>query len=132
MADLVDRIRRELDARIAQLHPLVGELERLERAAAALARAGARAVPGLGARTPAPAAAKPGSKPAGRSTRAKPAARKPPAERHGGVAALGHAPLLGASASPPRSAGCARRRGCRRRLAGLRAGGARPVGSDHE
>jgi hypothetical protein len=83
MADLVDRIRRELDARIEQLRPLVGEFERLERAAAALARCGARAVPGLGARPSAPAAAKPGSKPAGRSTRAKSAGRKPPAKRRG-------------------------------------------------
>jgi len=69
MADLDDRIRKELDARIEQLRPLVREFERLERAAAALARA----LPGLGARPPAPAPAKPRSKPAGRSTRAKPA-----------------------------------------------------------
>jgi hypothetical protein len=48
MAELVDRIRKELDARIEQLRPLVGEFERLERAAAALARAGARAAPGVG------------------------------------------------------------------------------------
>src|SRR5206468_5849178 len=52
MADLVDRIRRELDARIEQLRPLVAEFERLERAAAALARAGARARPGVGPRVP--------------------------------------------------------------------------------
>jgi hypothetical protein len=47
MADLVDRIRKELDARIEQLRPLVGEFERLQRAAAALGarsrRAGGRA-----------------------------------------------------------------------------------------
>jgi hypothetical protein len=79
MADLDDRIRKELDARIDQLRPLVRELERLERTAAALARA----LPGLGARPPAPAPAKPRSKPAGRSTRAKSAGRKPPAQRRG-------------------------------------------------
>jgi hypothetical protein len=105
MADLVDRIRRELDARIEQLRPLVRELERLERAAAALAHAGARALPGLGPRPPAPApakpeakpaarstraAAKPEAKPAGRATRAKPAARTPPTEPRG--ATSGHRP----------------------------------------
>jgi hypothetical protein len=90
MADLVDRIRKELDARIEQLRPLVREFERLEHAVAALAHAGACAVPGLGARPPAPAAAKSRSKPAGRSTRAKPAARTPPAEPRG--AASGRTP----------------------------------------
>jgi hypothetical protein len=77
MADLVDRIRRELDARIEQLRPLVGEFERLERAAAALARAGVRAMPGVGPRV----AAKPEREPAGRSMPATPAAGTPPAER---------------------------------------------------
>src|SRR5436309_2991910 len=67
MAELVDRIRRELDARIEQLRPLVGEFERLERAAAALARAGIRAMPGVGPRP----AAKPEREPAGRSMPAK-------------------------------------------------------------
>jgi hypothetical protein len=120
MADLDDRIRKELDARIDQLRPLVRELERLERAAAALARA----LPGLGARPPAPAPAKPRrqagrsldacqaggaqasrsasgrppapaaakaqSRPAGRSTRAEPAARRPPAQPR--VAASGRPP----------------------------------------
>src|SRR3954468_1678792 len=41
MTDVVDRVRQELEARIAQLRPLVGELKRLERAAAALAQLGA-------------------------------------------------------------------------------------------
>jgi Winged helix-turn-helix DNA-binding len=50
MPDLVDRIRAELDARIRDLRPLARELERLERAAAGLARAGARSVPGLRSR----------------------------------------------------------------------------------
>jgi len=90
MADLVDRIRKELDARIEQLPPLVGEFERLQRAAAALARGGARAVPGLGSRAPAPAAAKPETEPAGGASSATPAARKPPAQRR--VTASGRTP----------------------------------------
>jgi Winged helix-turn-helix DNA-binding len=57
MPDLVDRIRAELDARIRELRPVARELERLERAAVALARAGARSVPGLRARVGAPPAA---------------------------------------------------------------------------
>ena len=48
MADVMVRIRKELDARIEQLRPLAEEFERLQRAAAALARSGVRAVPGLG------------------------------------------------------------------------------------
>jgi hypothetical protein len=72
MADLVDRIRKELDARIEQLRPLVEEFERLQHAAAALARAGTRAVPVVGARPD----AKPASRPAGRATRTKPSARR--------------------------------------------------------
>jgi hypothetical protein len=68
MTDLVDRIRKELDARIEQLRPLVDEFERLQHAATALARAGARAVPGVG-RPPA------ATKPASRSA-PKPAARR--------------------------------------------------------
>jgi hypothetical protein len=99
MADLDDRIRKELDARIDQLRPLVRELERLERAAAALARA----LPGLGARPPAPAPAKPRSKPAGRSTRAKPAARKPPGQRRG--TASGRPPAPAAAKAQSRPAG---------------------------
>src|SRR5215208_2850550 len=50
MPDLVDRIRAELEARIRELRPLARELERLERAAAELGRAGARSVPGLRSR----------------------------------------------------------------------------------
>jgi len=103
MADLDDRIRKELDARIDQLRPLVRELERLERAAAALARA----LPGLGARPPAPAPAKPRSKPAGRSTRAKPAARKPPGQRRG--TASGRPPAPAAAKAQSRPAGRATR-----------------------
>ena len=73
MADLVDRIRRELDARIDQLRPLAGEFERLQRAAAALARSGSRALPGLGSHAPPPPQAS--ARTARRVTR--PAAGKP-------------------------------------------------------
>ncbi len=107
MADLVDRIRRELDARIEQLRPLVGELERLECAAAALERAAARAVPGVGARPPAPAAARPRGEPAGRSTRAKPAGREPPVQRR--QTASGRPPAPAAAKPESRSAGRAPR-----------------------
>jgi hypothetical protein len=59
MPDLLDRIRKELNARIRELRPVVGEFERLERAAEAIAREGAR-------RVPAPRSL-PGSSPADRS-----------------------------------------------------------------
>ena len=77
MADLVDRIRRELDARIDQLRPLAGEFERLQRAAAALARSGSRALPGLGSHAPPPPRAS--ARAARRVTR--PAAAESSAER---------------------------------------------------
>jgi hypothetical protein len=83
MSELVDRIRKELDARIERLRPVVDELERLERAAVALTHAGARALPGLGARPSAPAPASPERTPPGRAPRAKPGARRPPAPRRG-------------------------------------------------
>jgi hypothetical protein len=54
MPDLVDRIPLELDARIRELRPKARELERLGHAAAALARAGARSVPGLRSRAATP------------------------------------------------------------------------------
>jgi hypothetical protein len=57
MPDLVDRIRAELDARIRELRRVVRELERLEHAAAALARAGTRSVPGLRSHVAAPPSA---------------------------------------------------------------------------
>jgi len=50
MADLVDRIRKELTTRIGELRPIVDEVERLQRAAAALARTSVRSLPGLGSR----------------------------------------------------------------------------------
>jgi hypothetical protein len=45
MPDLLDRIRKELNARLRELRPVMREFERLERAGAALARSGARSVP---------------------------------------------------------------------------------------
>jgi hypothetical protein len=57
MPDLVDRIRSQLEARIRELRPVAREFQRLERAAAALARTGARSVPGLRSRVGAPPSA---------------------------------------------------------------------------
>ena len=45
--DLLDRIRKELEGRISELRPVAREFERLERAAAAIARVGTRSVSGL-------------------------------------------------------------------------------------
>jgi Winged helix-turn-helix DNA-binding len=92
MPDLVDRIRTEVEARIRELRPVARELERLERAAAALARAGARSVPGLrsrvGTRPSAPRAgrtaatkAKPAPSRAKREAVRTPPPRRPPAPR---------------------------------------------------
>jgi hypothetical protein len=84
MPDLVDRIRKEFDARIRELRPVVREFERLERATAALARAGARSASGLRSRVGATAKAPTtgraaGRRPAGLSTTraAAPGAAKP-------------------------------------------------------
>ena len=56
MPDLLDRVRKELNARLRELRPVVREFERLERAAEAIARTGARSVPALRSRVgPAPA-----------------------------------------------------------------------------
>src|SRR4051812_48709502 len=119
MADVVDRIRRELDARIEQLRPLVGEFERLERAAAALARAGVRALPGVGARTPsertpAVADAKPQSRRAARSPGATPAAGKAAVRPRSGASGRRAAPrgqtqakILAALGAPPGSSSAA-------------------------
>jgi hypothetical protein len=78
MPDLLDRVRKELNARLRELRPVVREFERLERAAEAIARTGARSVPALRSRVgPAPAdwTATPGArgKRGGRSAAAKPA-----------------------------------------------------------
>jgi hypothetical protein len=50
VADLLERIRKELDVRIRELRPVAREYERLERAAAAIGRPGRRPVPGLRSR----------------------------------------------------------------------------------
>lgn len=46
MPEMLDCIRKELNSRIGELRPVLREVERLERAARALARMGARSVPG--------------------------------------------------------------------------------------
>lgn len=81
MPDLVDRIRAELDARIRELRPMVRELERLEQAAAALARAGARSVPGLRSRVAAPRTAPRAKRPAPGKGEASPSTATPKAGR---------------------------------------------------
>ena len=128
MADVVDRIRRELEARIEQLRPLVGEFERLERAAAALARAGVRAMPGVGPH----AAAKPEREPAGRSRRAKAAAGTPPAQRRrtasdGTPAPVAAKPQRRPAARSPRAGPAARKPAVQPR-AGASGGRAAPRG----
>ena len=45
MADFLDEKRKEIDARLRELRPLVDEYERLEKAAAALAGVGGTAQP---------------------------------------------------------------------------------------
>jgi hypothetical protein len=50
MPDLLERIRKELNARIRELQPVVREFERLDRAAEAIGRAGARRVPAMRSR----------------------------------------------------------------------------------
>jgi Winged helix-turn-helix DNA-binding len=110
MAEVVDRIRKELDARLEQLRPLVGEFERLERAAAALARAGVRAMPGVGPRV----AAKSEREPAGSSMRAKPATRTSSVQRRrtasdGTPAAAGAKPQSRPAARSPRAGPAARK-----------------------
>ena len=97
MPDLLDRIRKELDARIRELRPVVREFERLEHAAGALARAGARSVPGLRSRVaPAPAerdaAAAARGKRGARSAAAKPRARATSPARRGAASRRKPAP----------------------------------------
>jgi hypothetical protein len=92
MADLVDRIRAELQVRLRELRPVVREFERLERAAAALTRVGTRSVPRVRSRVSrAPAAARDdavaattgdaGPSSAKRTASAKPQPRRRPAPR---------------------------------------------------
>jgi hypothetical protein len=72
MADVVDRVRKELAARIRELRPLAREFERLQRAAAALTRAGVRSVPGLSSPADTPPTTQPTStRRAGRSAPAQ-------------------------------------------------------------
>jgi hypothetical protein len=92
MTDLVDRFRNEFDARIEQLRPLVGEFERLQRAAAALARTELRSVPGRGGRPAAPPAAPEARGRAASPAAARPAARTPSSARRGETAGRKPAP----------------------------------------
>ena len=96
MVDLLERVRKQLGARVSELRPLVREFERLERAAAALARAGVRAVPGVGPRETADAeteteTAKAPQKRAPART-AKPSARRPSSRARGGASRRKPAP----------------------------------------
>src|SRR5918999_4775812 len=82
MPDLLDRIRKELNARIRELRPVVREFERLERAAEAIARAGARRVPALRSRVGSSHAERAAAAPVRgkgkpRSAATKPAPRRP-------------------------------------------------------
>ncbi len=93
MPGLLDRTRKELEARIRQLRPLVRELERLERAAAALARAGAGSVLGLRSRggeakpdKPAPSTSRAAG---GKGTSARRTTRKSPVKKSAARGATG-------------------------------------------
>jgi hypothetical protein len=81
MPDLVDRIRSEVEARIRELRPVARELERLERAAAALARTGARSVPGLRSRVGTRASAPRAGRTAARTGKPAPSRARPEAVR---------------------------------------------------
>jgi hypothetical protein len=81
MPDLVDRIRAEVEARIRELRPVAREFERLERAAAALARTGARSVPGLRARVGGRPSTPRAGRAAARKGGAAPSTAKPAAAR---------------------------------------------------
>jgi hypothetical protein len=90
MADLVDGIRSEFGRRSKRLRPLVGEVERLQRAVAALARTGSRPLPGVGSR--APAATRAARPRAASSAGAKPADREASRERPAVTARRARAP----------------------------------------
>ncbi|HEX2310633.1 MAG TPA: winged helix-turn-helix transcriptional regulator [Vicinamibacterales bacterium] len=83
MPDLLDRIRTEVEARIRELRPVARELERLERAAAELARTGVRSVSGLRSRV----GGRPSTPGAGRATARKGKAAPSTASREAGRAA---------------------------------------------
>jgi hypothetical protein len=74
MAELVDRIRSELERRSKLVRPVVGEFERLQRAVGVIAGTGTRALPGREARPPSVARA--ASKRANSAAGTKPAAGK--------------------------------------------------------
>jgi Winged helix-turn-helix DNA-binding len=90
MADLVDGIRSEFGRRNKRLRPLVGEVERLRRAVAALARTGSRPLPGVGSR--APAATRTARPRADSSAGAKPADREASRKRRAVTARRARAP----------------------------------------
>ena len=81
MADLLTRIRAEIDARLSELRPAIAEYERLSTAAEALAAKG-RAAPRPAARAaPQPPAAAPARAPAKTKARPKTARRVRKRER---------------------------------------------------
>ena len=90
MADLVDGIRSEFGRRNKRLRPVVGEVERLQRAVAALARTGSRPLPGVGSR--ALAATRTARPPADSSAGAKPAEREASRKRRAVTARRARAP----------------------------------------
>jgi hypothetical protein len=69
--ELLDRIRSELDDRIAVLRPVVDEAARLQRARDALDRAGSRNPAPARSRAAAPARARPRTRPSGRRRTAR-------------------------------------------------------------
>jgi sugar-specific transcriptional regulator TrmB len=73
MADFLDEKRKEIDARLKELRPLVDEYQRLEKAAAALAGVGAGARTGraAGGRRSASGRSRGRGRPRGSGTRAK-------------------------------------------------------------
>lgn len=71
MADFLDEKRKEIDARMHELRPLVDEFHRLEKAAAALSGVGASEGPTRRRRTRASAAGGRRGRPRGSGNRAK-------------------------------------------------------------
>ena len=70
MADFLDEKRKEIDARLRELRPLVDEYQRLEQAAAALAGVGGNATSSTGRRRSARGTRRRG-RPRGTGTRSK-------------------------------------------------------------
>jgi hypothetical protein len=96
MPDLLDRIRKELNARLRELRPVVREFERLERAAEAIARAGARSVPALRSRVSPSPADRAAAAPVRGKRKPRPAATKPAPHRS--------SPARGSAGSPRKTA----------------------------